>query len=106
MSLNEEQQSHVDYLNSLDPDVKCGCGWYLRTECWDRCGGFKQRPEDKVIAVEVEKIKKKMIEQCARIAEDVEKMNWPLKDPEAERLQSQRRLTANGIKHRIRALYK
>lgn len=50
MSLNEDQQDYVRYLNSLPPEAKCGCGWYTTSECRHVCPpkSPSQRPEDKL----------------------------------------------------------
>lgn len=50
MSLNEEQEDYVRYLNGLPPEAKCGCGWYTTSECRHICPpkSPSQRPEDRL----------------------------------------------------------
>lgn len=45
--LNDEQQSHVAYLNSLPLDQLCWCGWNHVRYCWttNECREGKTRAE-------------------------------------------------------------
>ncbi|KKM86950.1 hypothetical protein LCGC14_1273830 [marine sediment metagenome] len=38
---NKYQKDHMDYLDSLDPEKRCWCGWFLFGECYHDCSKNK-----------------------------------------------------------------
>jgi hypothetical protein len=54
---NTEQQEHINYINSLQPEEKCWCGWYILGECYN-CN------KDKVGLTNADRIKN-MCPECS-----------------------------------------
>jgi hypothetical protein len=100
--LNEDQQDWVDYITS-NPDIRCGCGWYTKNECWTICNSKeKQRPEELAVSKAILWER----EKCAKIADQYARNNYPLKDTaenyDSNRLRRNDRFTANMIAYAIR----
>lgn len=96
--LNEDQQDWVNYLNS-NPDIKCGCGWYTKKECWTICNSKgNQRDEEKAVSDAILRER----EQCAKIADQYARDHWNLKDSEGNRHNRAARFHSNMIASKIR----
>lgn len=76
MSLNDEQQAHVESL-ARNPDKVCGCGWFFKTECAMYCHNKgSQLPEQRAIREHGNFRIRRAIDEMGKLINEY----YPLKD--------------------------